>query len=301
SNAETAFIRTAAAQGLRLDGRAPTAFRPLKFHFASTPGAVEVHLGAADAAAGNSTKVQAVVSAELGRPAILAPNEGVLAIALELAPDFSAAQASVHRNEEEASVSRLLERALRRSGAVDLESLSVIAGEVAWHVRIDIRVLDAGGNILDAACVAALAALLHFRRPDVGVEHTPSTDFLPSAGAAADAATAALAASGGPSVRVYGPDERPPVPLTMHHLPVCVTFAFFNDGHDVVLDPTRGEEIAASPATPDSMAFVLNANGELCALRKDGGCAMDLKRVLQCGRLAALKAADLTKAIKDAV
>lgn len=38
-----------------------------------------------------------------------------------------------------------------------------------WFVRVDIHVLDADGNLADAAVLSALAALLSFRRPDVTV------------------------------------------------------------------------------------------------------------------------------------
>jgi exosome complex RNA-binding protein Rrp42 (RNase PH superfamily) len=38
-----------------------------------------------------------------------------------------------------------------------------------WALRVDVHVLDAGGNLLDAAFLAALAALLAFRKPEVEV------------------------------------------------------------------------------------------------------------------------------------
>ena len=65
--------------------------------------------------------------------------------------------------------SRLVERGLKHSRAVDLESLCVIAGRKVWNVRVDITVLDACGNIVDAASIAAVAALADFRRPEVTV------------------------------------------------------------------------------------------------------------------------------------
>jgi exosome complex component RRP45 len=38
-----------------------------------------------------------------------------------------------------------------------------------WSIRVDIHFLDNDGNIIDAACIAAISALAHFRRPDVTV------------------------------------------------------------------------------------------------------------------------------------
>lgn len=38
-----------------------------------------------------------------------------------------------------------------------------------WSVRTDVRVLDDSGNLIDCCALATIAALLHFRRPDVTV------------------------------------------------------------------------------------------------------------------------------------
>lgn len=41
-----------------------------------------------------------------------------------------------------------------------------------WSIRVDIHVLDSGGNLIDACCLAALAALLGFRKPQVEVDQS---------------------------------------------------------------------------------------------------------------------------------
>lgn len=71
-----------------------------------------------------------------------------------------------------------------------------------WSLRCAIHVLDHGGNLIDASSVAAVASLLHFRRPDVSVS--------------------------GETVTVHSVADRAPVPLSIHHIPVCVTFAIFD-------------------------------------------------------------------------
>lgn len=43
------------------------------------------------------------------------------------------------------------------------------SGQV-WKVRVDVHTLNNDGNLMDAASIAAIAALCHFRRPDVGVQ-----------------------------------------------------------------------------------------------------------------------------------
>ncbi|CAE7943823.1 exosc9 [Symbiodinium sp. KB8] len=98
-------------------------------------------------------------------------------------------------------LARLLERVLREARAVDVEALCIAAGDRVWDVRTHVTVLDDAGSLADVCVLAAVACLRHFRRADVGVE--------------------------GGSVVVYGYDERAPVPLSLHHSPVCVSFALF--------------------------------------------------------------------------
>jgi hypothetical protein len=47
--------------------------------------------------------------------------------------------------------------------------VSLHVAQQVWSIRCDVHVLDHGGNIIDAASVAILAALLHFRHADVTV------------------------------------------------------------------------------------------------------------------------------------
>lgn len=62
-----------------------------------------------------------------------------------------------------------MEKALRRSRAIDTEGLCIVAGEKVWQIRVDLLFLDHDGNLVDCASIAAITALLHFRRPDVTV------------------------------------------------------------------------------------------------------------------------------------
>ena len=72
-------------------------------------------------------------------------------------------------SEDEVLISRLLEKALRGSRAVDLEGLCIVAGEKVWKLNVDLKILDHDGSLVDCACIAAISALLHFKRPDVTV------------------------------------------------------------------------------------------------------------------------------------
>jgi exosome complex component RRP45 len=144
-------------------------------------------------------------------------------------------------------------------------------------VRADVHVLAHDGGLLDAACVAVVAALRHFRRPDVAVLE-------------------------GREVRVYGVRERVRVPLSMLHYPLCVTFSFFRtgvsgsgggDGEVVLVDATARE----AAVSVGELALTLNRHGEVCQMAKMGPGAVDALTLLGCTRVALVKVQEVTKFI----
>ncbi|KAB2606196.1 protein RRP45A-like [Pyrus ussuriensis x Pyrus communis] len=112
-----------------------------------------------------------------------------------------------------------------------------------------------------------LAALLTFRRPEVS-----------------------LGGEDGQEVIVHPPEEREPLHLIIHHLPIAVTFSFFNYESSVAIDPTHEEE-AFMGGGGGGMTATINANGDVCAIQKAGGD----------GRIASVKAGSMTEKIKKAV
>lgn len=57
---------------------------------------------------------------------------------------------------------------------------------------------------LDCASIAALAALAHFKRPDVTIT--------------------------GDEIQIHSDNERDPIPIVLHHYPVCVSYAIYENG-----------------------------------------------------------------------
>jgi exosome complex component RRP45 len=183
-----------------------------------------------------------------------------------VAPSFEAGRPT----ETEVLLSRLLEKTIRRSGALDTESLCLVAGQKCWSVRVDLHVLSHDGNLLDTACFAVIAALRHFRKPDTSMD--------------------------GEEVTVYTPAEREPVPLSWLHSPFCVTFSFFGEeGDAVLLDTTLLEE----QLRVGSCAFSLNKHGEICQVAKLGGTAIDAPLFVQCAQTALAKAKSFTDLVDE--
>ena len=176
--------------------------------------------------------------------------------------------------EDAVELSRLVERGLRESRAVDLEALCVQPGRKVWHLQVDVRLLDNCGNATDAVGLAALGALCAFRRPDVTVDPD---------------------APGG--IIIHPPTDKEPLPLTLHHLPLPISFAFFEAGEVIALDPLSKEEAAAS----GSFTVTMNPQGELCAAQKAHGVGITPAQVMQCMRIAATKVKDLTAQLRKAL
>ncbi|KAL8480056.1 hypothetical protein ACS0TY_026838 [Phlomoides rotata] len=121
-------------------------------------GSSEVQLG--------QTRVLGFVTSQLVQPYRDRPNEGTLAIFTEFSPMADPSFEIGRPGEFAVELGRIVDRGLRESRAVDTESLCVVAGKWVWSIRIDLHVVDNGGNLVDAANIAALAALLTFRRPE---------------------------------------------------------------------------------------------------------------------------------------
>ncbi|CAA7029545.1 unnamed protein product [Microthlaspi erraticum] len=263
---ESKFVETALKSELRVDGRGLYDYRKLTIKFGKEYGSSEVQLG--------QTHVMGFVTAQLVQPYKDRPNEGSLSIFTEFSPMADPSFEPGRPGESAVELGRIIDRGLRESRAVDTESLCVLAGKMVWSVRIDLHILDNGGNLVDAANIAALAALMTFRRPDctVGGEN-------------------------GQEVIVHTLEEREPVPLIIHHLPIAFTFGFFNKGNIVVMDPTYVEEEVMC----GRMTVTVNANGDICAIQKPGEEGVSQSMILHCLRLASSRAAATTKIIREEV
>lgn len=206
------------------------------------------------------SRILAKASAEVTVPFADRPLDGIFTIATELSP-MTAPHFEVNRpTETEVLLSRLLEKTVRRSGALDTESLCLVAGQKCWSVRVDVHVLSHDGNLTDAACFAVVAALRHFRKPDTSIENGVLT--------------------------VYTPAEREPVPLGWLHSPFCVTWSFFGDeGETALLDADWMEE----QVRVASVTISLNRHGEICQIAKLGGVPVEAVALLQCTSVALTK------------
>ena len=113
-----------------------------------------------------------------------------------------------------------------------------------------------------------MAALRHFRRPDVSVN--------------------------GEDVTIYTLAERTPVPLSIMHNPICLTFSFYHGGDVVVLDADHREEQCSEAE------LILTANDfELCQIAKLGGVSVEPTEMLKLAMLALAKAKEINTLVAE--
>nr|KAF6400949.1 exosome component 9 [Rousettus aegyptiacus] len=154
---------------------------------------------------------------------------------------------------------------------VNLFLQNSIGQQKVWQIRVDLHLLNHDGNIIDAASIAAIVALCHFRRPDVSVQ--------------------------GDEVTLYAPEERDPVPLSIHHMPICVSFAFFQQGTYLLVDPNEREERVMDGL----LVIAMNKHREICTIQSSGGIMLLKDQVLRCSKIAGVKVAEITELIQKAL
>jgi len=155
-------VRKLALKGLRLDRRNLLEYRDIRIKTGiiyNADGSALVDLG--------GTKVLAGVKFELGAPYPDTPDKGALLVDAEILPHSSPAVEPGPPGEDAIELARVVDRAIRESNALDLGSLVIREGELVFLLFIDIRVLDHDGNLVDAASMAAAAALLDSKIPRV--------------------------------------------------------------------------------------------------------------------------------------
>jgi len=178
---------------------------------------------------------------------------------------------------EQAKFAAVLENALLDAKALDLEGLCIVSGKKVWSVFVDVSVISDGGNVIDVACVAAFGALRKYKRPDVAVI--------------------------GEDMKIFDTEDREPVPLSIHHAPLCVTFALFDLETQMygdrekyfLLDPTDREELVQD----GSFTVIINEHEEICGMNKTGRPALNVLQIKDLVGIAAKRCKEMQAKINE--
>lgn len=234
------YILNLLKSGKRLDKRALEQMRPLKIEYGVSKNAE----GSAKVTLGN-TVVIAGVKLGLAEPYPDSPDEGVLTTSAEFltiaAPEFEAGLPG----EEAVELARVVDRGIREGHAVDLKKLCIKEGEKVWMLFLDILIINHDGNLIDAAGIAALAAIYNAKMPNLVIE--------------------------GEEYSINRENMAEKLPISDLPIPVTVR----KNSETLIVDTTALEENAIA----GRLTVATKANGNICAMQQGGTSSFTLEEV----------------------
>ncbi len=159
------YIFSELKKGNRFDGRKCDEYRKILIKrdiIENAEGSAMVKLG--------NTEVLAGIKMEIGTPYPDSPDKGVMSTMAEFLPMASPDFESGKPGEEEIELGRVVDRAIREGEVIDFSKLVIEEGEKVWMVFLDILVTNYDGNLIDAAGMAAMAALESAKMPKLDEE-----------------------------------------------------------------------------------------------------------------------------------
>ncbi|MBI4210677.1 MAG: exosome complex protein Rrp42 [Candidatus Diapherotrites archaeon] len=147
-------------EGRRIDARKVDEVRKITVtHGVSenADGSARVRLGETDVIAG--------IKMVPGEPYPDMPDEGSISVGAELLPMADPEFEVGPPRAEAIELSRVVDRGIRESKAIDFKDLCIKEGEQVWIGFVDIYILNNDGNLFDACGVAAISALLETKLP----------------------------------------------------------------------------------------------------------------------------------------
>ncbi len=250
-------------RGERLDGRGLYDYRPIKVETGTlrkAEGSSYVELG--------DTTVAAGVKFEVNKPFTDAPNKGMLMVDGEILPLASLEAEPGPPSDTEIELSRVVDRGIRQSEMIDLESLVLVPGEKVLKVHVDFNILVDSGNRIDASSLAAVAALATAMCPD------PS-ELIDS-----------------PEATVYDVSK---IPLKVRDLPVTVTLADLYG--KLVVDTTDEEELVMG----SRLSITHTKDDKICSIQKGGAQSLPFESIFHAMEIAREKSGELRGIVEEAI
>jgi len=247
-------------EGKRFDNRGLLDYRELVVETGvsiNAEGSARVKLG--------KTEVIAGIKLGVAEPYTDHEDEGTFITTLELTPTSSSRFEPGPPRIESIEMARIIDRGIRESKFIDFKKLCIKEGEKVWGVMLDIFTMNDGGNLLDAASIAAVAALMDARIP----KYDEKTGRV-----------------------CFGEWTKDKLPL--NSMPFLMTF--HKIGNKVFLDPVNEEEEAS-----DSRMSIAIADGYVSALQKGNSEPIELKELFEIFEAAENKWKEMHKKVEDII
>ena len=258
NNKETAssnsHLLNALRADARYDGRKKIDFRDIEIEF----GVSNTADGSAKIKAGN-TEIIIGVSLSVGAPFPDRPDEGALMVSAELLPIAHNRIEMGPPGIDAIEISRVIDRSIRESGAIDVKDLCIVPGEKVWIVSVDVVPINHDGNIIDLGAIGAIAALQKTTFPNLDEDN--KADYK------------------------HHTDK----PIKLLHKPIPITVCKIKD--QLFVDPLKVEEDQLDAR----LTITVLENGKICSLQKGGESGLTSEELKQAFDLATEKAAELQK------
>jgi len=236
----------------RIDGRKLDEFRKINIEagcIKRAEGSARVKLGKTDVIVGIKT--------EIGKPFSDMPNMGVLKTGAEFTPIASPDFESGPPSENATELARVVDRGVRESESIDLEKLCLKEGEKVWEVFVDVHIINHDGNLIDAAALAAVAALKMTKIPKI------EDDKI---------------------IR-----EKLEKKLPLSHETITVTVGKLSN--KFIIDPIKDEEEVLN----SKLSVAVREDGKICAMQKSGNESISFDDLDKMTDLAVKKSKELRK------
>jgi exosome complex component RRP42 len=239
----------------RVDGRSFDEYREISVE----KGLIGKSEGSAKVKIGN-TQILIGAKPQIGEPFPDTPNIGVLMTNSELLPMASPTFEPGPPDERSVELSRVVDRCIREGKVVDLENLSIVEGEKVWMIFLDLHVLDYDGNLIDAAVIGSVAALMDTKIPYTSCE--------------------------GDEIVI---DYEKMIPLPIKEKALMCTFAKIKD--KMIIDPSLMEEQVMDAR----ISIGMREDGSICAMQKGEEKPFNLEEIKNAISITREKTKDLRK------
>jgi len=222
-------IKKALDEGKRFDSRKPEEFREIVVDYDvsnKAEGSARVKIG--------KTEVIAGVKMDVGEPYPDSQEKGNLIVSAEVLPLSSPRVEIGKPGFDSLEIGRVIDRGLRESGFFDFSGLCIEKGKKVWNIYVDLYTINDEGNLLDAAGIAAVAALRNAKFPGYN-EETGKADYE------------------NPTDKKLPLNEKFPITISLHKI-----------GNKFFVDPTREEEDASQTK------IIVGSNGSVISSMQKG-------------------------------